>query len=274
MALKKSLARASLPTTKSFPSSSITMRSVASKSCSICKFTTCWPIWVSCSHRGKGSFLMLQYGRGSLQDCSQPSFHPQLDRRCMCPIITASLSRREWRDCMEICCSCTSPIQAIRALTGDCQVDRLSQGKSFWQGSNGNCLRKRASTWLEHQRLLSFSRCFARQSRVSRNGSRVILLAKWLARSAPTILMAWSSQPIRWRSKQPWSTWGQTPDTIVNHCAAGSVEKQHREQCIPSRSHKAGVHFGKVVLAFSPQRKQASSKPPKWPSALEFQNIQ
>jgi ADP-ribose pyrophosphatase YjhB (NUDIX family) len=88
---------------------------------------------------------------------------------------------------------------------------------------------------------------------------------QWLARSAHKILMAWSSQPIGWRSKQPWSTWGRTPDTIVNHCAAGSVEKQHREQFIPSRSNKAGVHFGKILLAFSPQRKQASSNPPKWP---------
>src|SRR5713226_8381241 len=199
---------------------------------------------------------VLQSGRGSLQDCSQPSFHPTLDRRCICHIITASLSRRQWRDFMEICCSCNSPIQAIRSQAGDSQVDRLSQGKSFLQVSNGNCLRKRASTWLEPQRLLSFSRCFARQRRVSRNGSRVILLAKWLARSAHTILMAWSSQPIGWRSKQPWSTWGRTPDTMVNHCAAGSVEKQHREPFIPSRSHKAGVHFGKIVLAFSPQRKQ------------------
>src|SRR5215471_7390299 len=168
---------------------------------------------------------LLQYGRGSLQDCSQPSFHPKLNRRCICHIITASLSRREWRDFMENCCSCNSPIQAIRSLTGDSQVDRLSQGKSSLQVSNGKCLRKRASTWLEHQLLLSFSRCFARQRRVSRNGLRVILLAKWPAKSAHKILMAWSSQHIGWRSKQPWSTWGRTPDTIVNHCGAFSVEK-------------------------------------------------
>src|SRR5258707_10381575 len=97
---------------------------------------------------------------------------------------------------MEICCWCNSPIQAIRAFTGDSQVDRLSAGKSFLQVSNGNCLRKRALTLLEYQLLLSFSRYFARQRRVSRNGSRVILLAKWLVRSAHKILMAWSSQPI------------------------------------------------------------------------------
>src|SRR6266566_4903307 len=139
---------------------------------------------------------------------------------------------------MEICCSCSSTIQAIRSQAGDFQVDKLSQGKSFLQVSNGNCLRKRASTLLEHQRLLSFFRCFARQRRVSRNGSRVILLAKWLARSAHKILMAWSSQPIG--------------------------EEQHREPFIPSRSNKADVHFGALLFAFSPQRKQASTKPPKW----------
>src|SRR3989442_7854463 len=38
----------------------------------------------------------------------------------------------------------------------------------------------------------------------------------------------------------------------------------HREQFIQSRSNKAGVHFGEVLFAFSPQRKQAGSKPPKW----------
>jgi len=58
---------------------------------------------------------------------------------------------------------------------------------------------------------------------------------QWLARSAHKTLMAWSSQPIGWRSKQPWSIWGWTLDTIVNHCATGCVEKQHREQCIQSR---------------------------------------
>src|SRR5712692_9001385 len=97
---------------------------------------------------------------------------------------------------MEICCSCNSTIQAIRSQAGDSQVDRLSQEKSFLQGSNGNCLRKLASPLLERQLLLSFSRCFARQRRVSRNGSRVILLAKWLVRLAHKILMAWSSPPI------------------------------------------------------------------------------
>ncbi len=70
------------------------------------------------------------------------------------------------------------------------------------------------------------------------------------------------------RSKQPWSTWGRNPDTIVNHCAAGYVEKQHREQFIQSRSNKAGIHFGEVGFAFSPQSKQAGSKPPKWSRAV------
>src|SRR5258706_3129979 len=111
---------------------------------------------------------LLQYGRGSLQDCSQPSFHPTLDRSCICHIITVSLSRREWRDFMEICCSCNSPIQVIRALTGDSQVDRLSQEKSFLQVSNRNCLMKPASTLLDRHRLLSGFRCLSRQSRVYR----------------------------------------------------------------------------------------------------------
>jgi hypothetical protein len=69
---------------------------------------------------------------------------------------------------MEICCLYNSPIQVIRTLTGDSPVDRLSQEKSFLQVSNENCLRKRASPLLERQLLLSFSRCFARQRRVSR----------------------------------------------------------------------------------------------------------
>ena len=75
-------------------------------------------------------------------------------------------------------------------LTGDCQVDRLSQEKSLLLVSNASCLRKRALPLLEHQRLLSFSRCFARQRRVSRNGSCVILRAKWPEDLTRKILMA------------------------------------------------------------------------------------
>ena len=43
---------------------------------------------------------------------------------------------------MEICCSCNSLIQAIRALTGDSRVDKLSQEKSCLLVSNGKCLNQ------------------------------------------------------------------------------------------------------------------------------------
>ena len=47
------------------------------------------------------------------------------------PSHSFKLIRRQWRDGVESCYSCSSVIQAIRARTGDCQADKLSQGKSF-----------------------------------------------------------------------------------------------------------------------------------------------
>jgi ADP-ribose pyrophosphatase YjhB (NUDIX family) len=73
---------------------------------------------------------------------------------------------------------------------------QVEPGEELLAGLQRELLEETGLNLVGYQLLLSFSRCFARQRRVSRNGSRVILLAKWLARSAHKILMAWSSQPI------------------------------------------------------------------------------
>ncbi len=65
---------------------------------------------------------LLQYGRGSLQDGSQPSFHPTLDRSCICHIITASLSRREIVFVLQVLRETEEGIQEWLACHFACEV--------------------------------------------------------------------------------------------------------------------------------------------------------
>ena len=126
---------------------------------------------------------------------------------------------------MEICCSCNSPIQAIRALTGDSQVDRLSQEKSFLQVFQRELLEETGLNLIGTP-TIAFVLQVLRETEEG--------IQEWLAcHFACEVAGRLSPQDpdglvlsAHWVEEQAaLSTWGRTPDTIVSHYAAGSVEK-------------------------------------------------
>jgi len=174
---------------------------------------------------------LLQYGRGSIQGYSQQSsFH----------LITASLSRREWRD-----------------AHGDLllvQQNYPGDPRHYWGLPGGQ-------VETGEELLAGLQRKLLEKTGLNFVGTPIMAFVLQVLRETEEGIQEWLACHFACGVAGQISP--HDPDGLV--LSAHWVEEQHREPCIQSRLNKAGVHFGEVVFAFSPQRKQASSKPPKWP---------